>query len=89
MTETLDVTVRIPHDIARVLEVRGPGVGRAIIVELALALLAPGRISPSQARRMTDLSPQDFEALLEERHIPRRYDVRDPEDLSETRISLR
>lgn len=86
---TIDVTVRIPRDIAETIGARELGPDKAVLTELGVALLTAGRISATQTRNLLGLSSEELRGLLEARRIPWRYDVRDADDLSEVSVSLR
>lgn len=80
MSPVTTLNLDIPDEILASLQLPPERAAEELKKDLAVALYARGALSFAEARRLTDLSRREFDALLGERRVPRQYDE---DDLSE------
>jgi len=78
----MKITVDLPEDVVRILNVPKNKLSSELKVQLALYLYEKGKLSFGKARQLSGLSVWEFMERLSDNQIPLKYDVDDfKEDL--------
>ena len=88
LESTVRITLELPEDIARRLEIGGQNLSRAALEGLALEGYRSGSLSESQLRRLLGFGTRyEVHGFLKHRGVPQRFDERDLEhDIETARI---
>ncbi|WP_029523324.1 UPF0175 family protein [Persephonella sp. KM09-Lau-8] len=78
----MKITVELPEDVIRILNIPKDELSSELRVQIALYFYEKGKLSFGKARQLSGLSVWEFMERLKDNQIPLKYDVEDfKEDL--------